>query len=360
MGRWCKFFRECKKPAAYRIPHSQLALCADHFTQNVEKRVAKFIEKKKMMKPERGDKILVALSGGKDSQTLLTILKKLFPDPETLPIEGLYVELGIADGNYSSDSGKIAAKLCKELDVPFHTINVREKYRFNIDDIHRLKAEYRENEWDLGKFHFRGECAYCGAFKRYVLNEFAVKGGFTKVVTGHNLTDESTALLNNFFNVELMFLRRSGPRNDSDNVSLVPRVKPLFYISEEEIMMYTYYNNIDHLPTECPYSLNSPNVKIKKILQEVEGYRRGNMISWMRRYQKVMRPILDDAVGEYHRSDRLCNRCGMPTLKKTCSFCKMMGSLTQRFTHAEEQLNEKIMGELSVQESETAPTDGTD
>jgi len=79
-AKYCKFFTECKSKAVYRIPHSNLALCKDHFLANVEKRVQKLILKSHIIHREGKNKILIALSGGKDSQVLLSIIKKLYPE----------------------------------------------------------------------------------------------------------------------------------------------------------------------------------------------------------------------------------------------------------------------------------------
>ena len=205
-AKYCKFFRECKSKAVYRIPHSNLALCKDHFLANVEKRVQKLVKKSHIIRREGKNKILIALSGGKDSQVLLSIMKKSYP--ENIELHGLYIELGISDENYSKDSGIIAQSLCNKLNVPFHEINVKQQNGFNIDDIYNLKQIVEENKQKSKNDQIRGECSYCGLLKRYHINKFAVENDFSVVLTGHNLTDEATSLVNNFFNVDIGFLKK--------------------------------------------------------------------------------------------------------------------------------------------------------
>ena len=287
MVKYCKFYRECKSKAVYRIPHSNLALCKDHFLANVEKRVQKLVHKSHIIRREGKNKILIALSGGKDSQVLLSIMKKSYP--ENIELHGLYIELGISKENYSKDSGIIAQSLCDKLEFPFHKIDVKEQKGFNIDDIHNLKQFIKKNKKKPIEDQIRGECSYCGLLKRYYTNKFAVDNGFSVVLTGHNLTDEATSLVNKFFNVDIGFLKKPGYFLESKTKNLISRLKPLFYINEEEIAMYAYLDNIEHLPTECPYSAQAPNIKIKKTLLEIEQYRRGNMISLLRRFYKVLR-----------------------------------------------------------------------
>ncbi len=328
-------------------------LCKEHFLRNLEKRVKRFIEKKHLIYPWNPkysrfrEKILVALSGGKDSQVLLHVLKRIYPDEY---IEGLYVELGISHGEYSKDSHEVAKRTCDKLGVPFHVVEIKKEYGFNIDDIQKLKEIFRKNDWSLGRGHFRGQCSYCGMFKRYAINKFAYENDFTNVATGHNLTDETTSLINNFFNQSQMFLARMDYKSDADVDKLVPRIKPLYYTSEEEIMMYAFYDGIEHVPTECVYAAQANNLKLKDALAEIEGYRIGTMISLMRRFQKVMKPIMRDYIErESHLSERsnlLCDTCGFPTFSDRCNFCRTLNSLKNRFRQAENALDLKILEDI--------------
>jgi uncharacterized protein (TIGR00269 family) len=125
-------------------------------------------------------------------------------------------------------------------------------------------------------------------------------------------------------------LERFGPVNDSQVPGMVPRVKPLFYISEEEIMMYTYFADIPHFSSECPYAPQSPNTKLKGVLNELETSRRGNMISLMRRFQKVMKPVIRATKFDKKPAVNTCQTCGMTSLGKICSFCRTITTLQEQ------------------------------
>jgi uncharacterized protein (TIGR00269 family) len=330
--RWCKYYSECKALAITVIPNARLHLCKAHFLHYVEHRVTETIEKKHLISTHRPDKVLLALSGGKDSQVLLHILHKLYGN--SIQMEGIYIELGIHCNAYSAESERIARQSCEQLGIPFHVINIKESYGLNIDEIHAMITAYGDKKKGLPQELFKGECSYCGAYKRYSINKYAVEHGFTKVATGHNLTDESTALLVNFFNAELNYLSRSGSINNSESNALVPRIKPLFYTSEEEVMLYAYYSQIPHVATECEYAKVSPNPKIKKELQELEKGRPGLILGWMRQYQKKLKPILVEQQAKITAAsvpEKKCSVCGMPSAKKKCAFCRQQALLMKRF-----------------------------
>ena len=131
------------------------------------------VDKYHLLDLRKHEKVLVALSGGKDSSVLLSILDKLYHDQ--IDLEALYLDLGIRNQNYSTLSGKIAAELCDKLQIPFHNLDVKEAYGFDIDDLHRLKTQYNVSSPELDQIRFRGTCAYCGTIKRYAMNRLPQK-----------------------------------------------------------------------------------------------------------------------------------------------------------------------------------------
>jgi uncharacterized protein (TIGR00269 family) len=329
MPRQCKFFQECHHTAVISIPYARLFLCADHFRHYIESRIQKTIEKYHMINPTANEKILLALSGGKDSQVLLTILHQLFGD--SVAFLGVYIDLGIRKDQYSIDSERYAADLCNSFNIPFSVINVKQDFGLDIDDVAQLRKDFLKYKISMGNERFKGICSYCGAIKRYALNKFAVDHGCSKVATGHNLTDEYTSLMTNFFNMDPHFLARHSPITNSNHDNLIPRIKPLYYTSEWEVMMYTYYTQIPHVAAECEYSTLSPNIHIKKILQEFEKDRPGIMIGLLRRYRKLMLPIIIASLPPQKRKyDRRCIQCQMPTSRPKCAFCRTTQNLLDR------------------------------
>ena len=105
----------------------------------------------------------------------------------------------------------LAEDLCKKLQIPFHIINTSREYGLSIDKINQLISVLKEKKRSFERNPMKGECSYCGTIKRYSINKFASEAYFTTVVTGHNLSDESTQLMNNFFNVNLNLMAHSGP-----------------------------------------------------------------------------------------------------------------------------------------------------
>lgn len=317
----CKFFRECQAQAVTQIPYSKMALCKNHFLRYIESRVKKTIDNHNLIDFENPhEKILVAISGGKDSQTLLTILHSVLQDK--VQLEALYIEVGISPRNYSKDSEQVARDLCTHLGVPFHVLDIKEHLGFDIDLIHRLGEKLSHGKYKGKNKRFRGDCSYCGLIKRYYINYFAVNNGFTKVATGHNLTDEATQLLANFFSVDMELMARAGPSTSRNVEGLVDRIKPLYYIYETELILYAFYANVEHLPTECEYAVDSPMIRVKKSLEKIETFRRGTMMNMVRDFQKNLREILYNQIPEEKQAINKCSQCGMTTYLEYCSFCR--------------------------------------
>jgi uncharacterized protein (TIGR00269 family) len=315
----CKYFNECHSPAITLIQHTRTPVCKAHFLKNIESRVKQTIKEYNLIDFEKPDKILVAISGGKDSQTLLTILDRVLE--KKVHLEAFHMELGITPEGYSHESAVIARRLCEKLNIPFHYMDIKQEMGINIDEIHEIGKNLSNYKHAKGS-HFRGECSYCGLIKRYYINRFAALNGFTKVATGHNLTDESTQLISNFFTADIELMTRAGPSTITEAEMLVPRVKPLYFIYENEMILYAYYAQVEHVSTECPYVIDSPMMKVKGFMQRIEGHRRGTMINMLRKYQTEMRPVLFKAVPPYKLEDHKCNECGMSTFLERCAFCK--------------------------------------
>ncbi len=327
----CKYFNQCHEMAYVIDPSTKKVFCKSHFIDHVKYRVKKTLDSHNLIDfSDPNEKILIALSGGKDSQVLLSILadyQKKYPI-----FEGLFIDVGVSADDFSNRSQNYIEDLCHNYDIPLNILRVKENVGFSMDHIHQLGKRWQRPGYSQKRkksSKFRGECAYCGLIKRYYINYYAVKNNFTKVATGHNLTDEVTQLMSNFFNGDIELMSRSGPITTSNVKGLVPRIKPLYYTYESEIILYSYYENIPHAIGKCPYSTGSTTNNLKRSILEIEEFRVGNMFRLLRRYNAELKTILYKKIPIEKMQENVCKQCGMPTYLDHCAFCKTVNRLQE-------------------------------
>src|SRR4051794_9313005 len=146
--------RTCRGPAIIDLPRHNAHFCAEHFMELCRRQVAKAIEQFDML--QRGDRILIAVSGGKDSLAVWDLLAEL-----GYPADGLYVGLGI--GDYSDTSAAHARAFAAERGRTLLEVDLRGRYGY---DIPTAAAATR-----------RVPCSSCGTSKRHIFDQAAVDGG---------------------------------------------------------------------------------------------------------------------------------------------------------------------------------------
>ncbi|MFH1521888.1 MAG: tRNA 2-thiocytidine biosynthesis TtcA family protein, partial [archaeon] len=159
---------------------------------NIEKKVAETIKKYRLIK--KSDKVIVALSGGKDSTSVLYILKKM-----GYSVEGLMIDLYL--GRWSELHKENMIRFCKEINVPLTIVDLKKELGQGICFI---KAVLKKQKNLTG-------CTVCGIIKRWILNKWAKKMGADKLVTGHNLDDEAQNVLMNFLKGNILLGVNSSP-----------------------------------------------------------------------------------------------------------------------------------------------------
>jgi len=115
--------RRCRAPAVIDVRRHNAGFCAECFTRHCREQVRRAIEDHDMI--HESDRVLVAVSGGKDSLGLWQLLRELGYEAD-----GLYVGLGI--GSYSDRSGDFARAFAKEHDWPLLEIDIQDTYGFDI------------------------------------------------------------------------------------------------------------------------------------------------------------------------------------------------------------------------------------
>ena len=250
-----------------------------------------------MIKP--GEKVLVALSGGKDSSSLLYFLKKY---EESLKINLIAVSIDEGIKSYREETLRVAKELTKKLNVKHIIIKLKDKYGFEIDDLEK------------------NHCDFCGVFRRRLLNEIAQEENADKIATGHNLDDETQVIILNFVRSNILnFIRLRKKRVEE----FVPRIKPFMEIPEKEIVLYAFINDIKIPEVECPYVHGVLRYKIAKFINDLEEQVPGIKFSILRMYEKILPHIEKIDRGVVKK----CKICNKPSSRDICKACELLSKV---------------------------------
>ncbi|MEM3681112.1 MAG: ATP-binding protein [Metallosphaera sp.] len=302
------YCKKCGSKAVIRLPYANLTLCAKHFSEWLETRVEKVIKEYKMISEK--DVVAVAVSGGKDSTTLLHILKGL-SERNGFDLVGINIDLGIDNGTkYSALSTELAVKNFELTHVRYKVIELKREYGFGIDEA-KLKAR-------------RPVCSTCGLVKRYVLEEAAESVGANVLATGHNLNDMAVFVMSGYHTGDLQNLARLRAVSPAEN-GYIKKVKPLFLTSEKETATYAIVNKIPFIMDSCP---NNPSVggptsdKLRRLIENTEDEIPGFMVRLVENFEKKIRPFFED-LPKFNLGK--CKMCGKPTNtdREICSFCAL-------------------------------------
>ncbi|MEL9991927.1 MAG: TIGR00269 family protein [Thermoproteus sp.] len=298
-----------KRPAQFFRRSSGEKLCLPCLFRSIEDRVRRTIREEKMIEP--GDRVAIAISGGKDSLVLLDILGKLYKRGYFRGVE--FEAFTINEGHpyscfYRMSRTDFVKKLASEYGIPYSVYTFKEVFGHSA-------LEVAERLWRNNiDVHM---CTIDGVLRRKAMNLIGKRRGWTKIATAHNLDDEAQTVM---LNVLMGNLKRFAWFNleDAEEKDLVRRIKPLKYIREEEIALYAHYHGIPFMELECPYVYNNPRYNLKFLLAELEEKMpnvKYNLVSVGRQ----LADILSAERGTYSR----CKYCGAPSAREVCRACEL-------------------------------------
>ena len=303
--------RQCDQRSVINMRHHKLALCEEHYIEWFLNQTEKVIIKYRMFTQE--DKILVAISGGKDSLALWDVLNQL-----GYKTSGIYIDLGIkTQENYSSKSLQYIDKFANARNLTLIKYDVVKNIGHSIGEI--------ANQSKRG---LNRECSVCGLIKRHVMNEIAIQNDFTILATGHNLDDEVATLFSNTLSWSIALLNRQSPVLQETN-GFARKVKPLCRFHERETAAYTLIQGIDYMIDECPFSKGSKSIHYKHIFNALEekqpGIKMKYYIAFLNAQKNGAFPTLDR---EEIKFNNKCQKCGQPTTAPNlCAYCRLIESL---------------------------------
>lgn len=304
----------CKGPAVIDVRRANANFCQDHFLKLCRDQVARAIKDFAMLQP--GERVLVAVSGGKDSLAVWDILLEL-----GYQADGLYLGLGI--GDYSDASGEMARSFAAERDLTLLEVDLPRDHGFDVP--RGAKAAGRV------------PCSACGLSKRHLFDEAARNGGYDVVVTGHNLDDEAAVLFGNVLHWQTEYLGRQLPVLPARH-GFPRKVKPLVRLGEREMAAYCVLRGIDYIVEECPMAEGNKHLGYKQALNLIEatspGTKHDFYFGFLARASARFTPE-----AEAEQADlRACGTCGAPTPGEVCAFCR----LVERATTVPVELGRKV------------------
>jgi uncharacterized protein (TIGR00269 family) len=296
--------RVCGETAAINMRQHHLALCAEHFVEWVPKQVARAIERYRMFGPD--ERILLAVSGGKDSLTLWDVLLGLGYE-----VDGLYINLGIGDGYSAESQARVEAFAALRPAAQLQIVDLEAEYGASVPELVRRRRG-------------RKACSLCGLVKRHIMNRVACEGGYAAIATGHNLDDEAAVLLQNALRWDIGYLARQGPVLPASPAGLARKVKPLCRLRERETAAYALVKGIDYIYDECPHAKGARTLFLKEILNRLEERSPGTKESFFLSFLDARRKY--DLFDQEREQVELhpCHNCGQATTAPgLCAFCRL-------------------------------------
>jgi uncharacterized protein (TIGR00269 family) len=296
-GSKCK---SCKEPAVIDLARHNANFCAEHLLQLCRRQMEKAIDDYSMF--GKDDRLLVAVSGGKDSLALWDMLLEA-----GYQADGLYIGLGI--GDYSEASGAHVRNFAQERGLTLLTVDLRDEYGYDIPTASRATK--------------RVPCSSCGMSKRHLFDKAALDGGYDALVTGHNLDDEAAVLLGNVLQWDVGYLARQFPVLEARN-GFPRKAKPLVRLTERETAAWCVIRDIDYLVEECPIAAGNRHLHHKDVLNRIEKESPSTKSAFYLNFIENMAPLLAGQTAAATGDLNDCAQCGAPTTNEVCAFCRLV------------------------------------
>lgn len=298
--------RHCRvNKAKIRINYARLNLCDDCFIKFVERKVARTINEYRMIK--RSDRVLVAVSGGKDSAILLHLIRRVVPEVEVIC---LHIDLGIA--GFSEECRMKAEELAKYESVDLTIVDLENFLGYRLD---KLVLKHRRI------------CSLCGLVRRYILNYYGLAHSATKIATGHNLDDAVAILWDLYVKGDLLEALKFQPVTKLVHPKAIPRIKPLIELTDFELKIYADIKALPYTSIQCSFGRESKLNRRKRLVDLIESMYPAFKHTFFKSHVKRISPLLSSLSTSNLVDWRSCSKCGMPSKGNLCGMCRIKEDL---------------------------------
>jgi len=261
-----------------------------------------------------GERVGVAISGGKDSLSLLSVLLRVSKNQGT-NLVAISVDEGVA--GYRDEALEHAKSAAAQLGVEHLTVSYKDLYGFTLDEALNWKEER-----DVSS------CSFCGVFRRRAIDEAAEKAKVSVVATAHNLDDYIQTFMMNLFHGDVTRLGWLDPTYADDGFA-IRRVKPFIEIYEEEIALFAFETGLPFQSVSCPYMHEGLRTQVRDYLNRMEADHPG--------IKNVLLTSSLDVISRYAGTDRQssqqCSDCGRPSSSRLCNVCRMKATIKQHVNY---------------------------
>lgn len=321
----------CSSDAVVFQAYSGQHLCGKHLASSIRKRTSRELRSQldlpKDATREDGSpfRILVAISGGKDSAVLLSMMSDIIGKRRDVELVAGCVDEGI-DG-YRGPSMKFARKLAESLGVKFETLTYQEMGYGRMDQVVEMIP-------GIGDRHSEANglmpCSYCGVFRRQSLNALAEKLGANVMALGHNLDDMAQSIMMNLQKGDIDRSVRLAPHTDTPIEGIVPRIVPLRWVPEQEIHAYAIYFGLPIHHGECPHATGAQRQQSRAVIAQLETQTPGARHGLLHSLDQI-RILHRGANPDSTNKVKNCIECDGISSKDVCQSCIMKKWLAEAY-----------------------------
>lgn len=287
------------------------ACCKECFVDKIRKRMRKTISKYQML--SRGDKIVLGLSGGKDSVVLTEMISNI-SEKYNSEVVTVTIDEGIA--GYRDTSISFAEKIAKDCNVEHIIVSVKQYYGQDFDDIVKRSTKL--------------PCSLCGPIRRRILNSEARKLNADIILTGHNLDDEAQTIILNWLRGDYKRLSQLTRTPIREHPAFIKRSRPLCAVQEPEIVLFAHAMNLQYHDVTCPYASTARRNSVREFLSREEEKHSGALNAIVNVHDKLKNDIATRAAGsKISNSIIICDECNEPAEKSPCRLCRDLAFLKE-------------------------------
>ena len=300
-----------KEESLYYRAYSGEYLCKKCFLRSIESKAAKTISKYSMI--EYGDKVAVGVSGGKDSLSLLYVLKMLFDQHPNNGNELVAVTIDEGIKGYRDESLQIVKDFCAQLNIESKVLSYQSLFGIDMDQAMVQRSSQKISS-----------CSMCGTFRRRAIDIAAETVEADIVATAHNMDDQLQTFMINLLAGDVERIGWIYPQPVQYTQTGMKKVKPFVEIYEYEIAFYALQRDIPFQSEECPYMNESIRTDLREFFNRLERDHPGikyNAYRSMTKISKVLRSSMPPS------QTKKCSRCERVSTGDICSVCRTLSIL---------------------------------